>query len=89
MNLYDGLAVASSVLYYTLFPVYYILLLLVRLILILLSPVIYLGYVFKEVTMMPVRFLAHFEVSSSPLHLTQSTEVRNRHCGISLAQQSL
>ncbi|KPI37235.1 uncharacterized protein AB675_1438 [Cyphellophora attinorum] len=61
MHLHEGLAVAGSILYYTLFPFYYIILLLVRLILILLSPVIYLGYVFKEATMIPVRVLAHFE----------------------------
>jgi hypothetical protein len=58
----DWLSIAGAILFYTVYPV----LLLGRLLLYILdwilTPFVYVGYVSKEVALIPCRFLAEFEV---------------------------
>lgn len=59
------LAVAANSIFYILYPVFWLLTLLLSIVYWILSPLIYLGYLLKEVVLLPFRFLAKFEVSKS------------------------
>ena len=54
-------------LYYILYPVYWLVLCLLYILHTIASPFIYIGYLFKEASLLPFRFLAKFEVSAHRL----------------------
>lgn len=56
------LSIASTILYYTLYPLLAIATWLFYLIRFIASPFIYLAYIFTEVVLLPMRILAQFEV---------------------------
>lgn len=53
----------TSTLFYLLYPIFWLLTWIFYIVYWILSPLIYLGYLLKEVILLPVRFLAKFEVS--------------------------
>lgn len=56
-------AVLSRIVYYTTYPIFWLLTWLLYIVYWVLSPFIYLGYLFKQSALLPIRFLARFEVS--------------------------
>lgn len=57
------LSIASSILYYTIYPLLILGTAVVYLVRIVASPFIYLAFITQEVILLPVRFLAKFEAS--------------------------
>lgn len=80
------LSVASAIVYYTLYPLFVVATWLLYILHWLASPFIYLGYVMKEVVMLPLRFLAKFEASQHCHGYSLDTDI-SRHSCISWAQQ--
>jgi hypothetical protein len=62
MNLHAWLAIASTTIYWALYPVLLILTWLFYILHWIASPFLWIAYIFKEVAMLPIRFLAQFEV---------------------------
>lgn len=63
MELGQWLSIASAVLYYTVYPVYYLATWLFYVLYWIASPFLWIGFFIKELLMLPVNFLAKFEVS--------------------------
>lgn len=80
------LTIASTVLYYAIYPLLVIGTGLFYLVRFVASPFIYLAYVLKEVILLPVRFLAKFEASNVLIANRTNTDTHSPY-GTFLAQQ--
>lgn len=76
----------STLLYYTIYPVLVVATWLFFALRLILSPFIYLAWIFKEVVLLPIRVLAQFEVSN--IHWSESLTDTQRRSGTSSAQLS-
>jgi hypothetical protein len=64
MSIRDWLSIASTATYYALYPILFIITWLFYVLHWIASPFLWIGYIIKEVAMLPIRFLAQFEVPS-------------------------
>ena len=89
MEILEVLSLIYRGLSYALYPVLYVVLLLIQILHWLITPLIYISIFIKEIALLPVRFLAHFEVSPATLTAASTRTEMSRHYGISLVQLSL
>jgi hypothetical protein len=76
------LSVTGTILYYILYPVLLVGRLLFYIVQWVLTPFIYIGYIVKETTLIPLRFLAEFEASNCS-HDLPTRSLFRRHSGTS------
>lgn len=80
------LSIASTALYYTIYPLLILGTAVVYLVRIVASPFIYLAFITQEIVLLPVRFLAKFEASNVHVPRRPTTNIYSPF-GTSLAPQ--